>query len=106
MENVFKNVFDDTRPELQPGYYKIYEADLESKSLNNDDSKAVIIMSGIANDDPIELLDSVKNEYVGDEYRQYNEFVDCSFDNIWVRVLIKNIGNLKFEKFDPEKHRL
>ena len=105
MEEIFKSIFDDTLPELQPGYHKIYEIKLSTND-DKDDSTAAIIVAGIGNDDPIEFIDSISADYQKNNPGNYTEYVEISFTNVWVRVLIKNLDHCKFEKFDPEKHRL
>ncbi len=54
-----------------------------------------ILVGGLNKPNPKTYMDDVIRDFVGN--RCYNEFIESSMDNAWVRVIIENFNNIKFE---------
>jgi spermidine synthase len=79
---------------------KIEDLTINESEYNLENGKkgkvAVFLYSGSG--DPIKILHNAIKSYVGDN--QYYEFIDSSFSNPWMRVVVSNINDMKQESFD------
>ncbi len=64
---------------------------------NGRKDRVAIFKCSIYEDNPKAILDEVVNLYVG--LNSYNEFVETSLKNPWVRVIINDINELNYKKY-------
>lgn len=80
---------------------QIFEQDLINKE-GIVVGKLAIILGGIGNGNPKAVVDEAVAQYVGAE--SYCQFTDIHLDNPWVRVVIKGIGDISYEKLTGDHH--
>lgn len=64
----------------------VYEHELENGA------KIAILFGGLYKPNPKEYMDNAVFSYVGD--RMFNEYIEETMDNPWLRVIIFNLNNL------------
>ena len=74
----------------------LYEQTLYDDN-NEAKGKMAILISGINSNKPTAILNQVVLQYT--QGLQYNELVEKHLDNLWLRVIITNINELKFANF-------
>ena len=63
-------------------------------------NKITILVGGFTNPNPKEYMDRVVSEYVRNS--SYNEFIEIHLDMPQIRIILKDINRIKFEKYDGE----
>lgn len=63
--------------------------------------KLAIFRGGLMTNNPIEILNNAIYSYVKDDF--HNDFVEITCDNPWVRVIIININDLPYKKYNNEE---
>ncbi len=63
---------------------------------------AVFLYSGEL--DPTKVLNWAVSRYVGNN--SYNELIDASLDNPWMRIVLSDMNEVKSVPFDPTIHQL
>lgn len=58
--------------------------------------RIALIRCGLKNTNPKATLDTAVSTYVGNE--GYNEYINIELDNLWLRLIVKNINELNYLK--------
>jgi len=74
---------------------KIFEKEWQAD--NGSTNKLAILWGGMSKDNPTQYMNDAVSKYV--QHTGYNEFIEINMDNPWVRVIVKDINELKFEDF-------
>ncbi len=69
--------------------YEIFEYTFQKKG------KISVLRGGFKEGSPNEFMDKIVSDYIG--YKAYNEYIESTFDNPWVRVIIEDINELNYE---------
>lgn len=64
----------------------------------------IAILVYVGSEDPVAKLDLAVSQYVGNV--GHIQFIDINMDNLWTRVIISGINEMKQEDFDPTNHKL
>lgn len=78
---------------------EIFEQELIGKSKKKV-GKVAILRGGLSSDRPISHMNEAVSKYVGQT--GYNEFVEITLDNPYLRVVVSGINELEFKKFDKQ----
>ena len=79
---------------------QIYEQELYNRG--EVVGKMAIIIGGIGQGNPKAVVDEAVAKYVGTE--KNCQFTDIHLDNPWVRVVIKGINDIEYEKLIGDRH--
>ena len=63
--------------------------------------KVAILRGGFRTGNPTELMNNAVSTYVGTT--SYNEFIEISLDNPWIRVIVNDINELDYQPFDIQR---
>ena len=77
---------------------------IHEQPLDNGNGGLAILVGGFGEDSPKGFMDNIVKEYVGGT--PYNDFIDISLSNPYVRIVTKGINDINFEEFDPAVHSL
>lgn len=63
--------------------------------------KFAILRGGLTSNNPTGEMSAAVETYVG--YTPYNEFVEITLDNPWVRVIVSGINDFDYKKFNEQR---
>jgi len=69
-------------------------------NLENGGKGKIAVFIYVGKSDPKKVLDRAVHEYV--QTNGFNELVDSSLDNPWMRVILSDINNMKQEPYDTD----